>query len=415
MGAGGRMIRFQYSKPPFTLGEIKKAIPPHCFQKSILRSSFYLLRDLAVVFIFYYIATNYIEILPKPLCYVAWPLYWACQGCVLFGVWVIGHECGHHAFSDYQWLDDTLGLILHSALLTPYFSWKISHRRHHSNTSSLERDEVYVPKVKSQRGYYFDKYLDNVPCRLLRVIIRLTLGWYLYICFNMAGRKYDRFASHFYPLSPIYSDRERVQIVISDVGVLAALCGLYYLATVKGLAWVICVYGVPLLIVNGFMVLTTYLHHTHIAVPRYDSSEWDWLRGALATVDRDYGFLNTVFHNLTDTHVAHHLFSTMPHYHAMEATKAIKPILGDYYNFDATPILKAYWRESKECIYIEPGKGDSDKGHAAGLEPVKAWKEQCSPAWVEEPRPATARQTLSWRRRRPRFFNPGRRRGLEGV
>ncbi|KAL3819880.1 hypothetical protein ACJIZ3_005785 [Penstemon smallii] len=362
MGAGGRAIRFQYSKPPFTLGDIKKAIPPHCFQKSILRSSFYLLRDLVVVFIFYYIVTNYIDLLPKPLSYVAWPLYWACQGSVLFGVWVIGHECGHHAFSDYQWFDDTLGLILHSALLTPYFSWKISHRRHHSNTSSLERDEVYVPKVKSQRGYYFDKYLDNVPCRLLRVVIRLTLGWYLYICFNMAGRKYDRFASHFYPLSPIYSDRERVQIVISDVGVLASLCGLYYIATLKGLAWVVCVYGVPLLIVNGFMVLTTYLHHTHIAVPRYDSSEWDWLRGALATVDRDYGFLNTVFHNLTDTHVAHHLFSTMPHYHAMEATKAIKPILGEYYNFDGTPILKAYWRESKECLYIEPGEGDSDKG-----------------------------------------------------
>ena len=51
-------------------------------------------------------------------------------------------------------------------------------------------------------------------------------------------------------------------------------------------------------------------------------------QGALCTLDRDYGVLNKVFHNITDTHVAHHLFSTMPHYHAMEATKAIKPLLG---------------------------------------------------------------------------------------
>jgi omega-6 fatty acid desaturase (delta-12 desaturase) len=92
-------------------------------------------------------------------------------------------------------------------------------------------------------------------------------------------------------------------------------------------------------------------------LPHYDSSEWDWLRGALATVDRDYGILNKVFHNITDTHVAHHLFSTMPHYHAMEATKAIKPILGEYYQFDGTPFYKAMWREGKECIYVQQDEG----------------------------------------------------------
>ncbi|KAL3849563.1 hypothetical protein ACJIZ3_011445 [Penstemon smallii] len=358
MDAGGRMIKFQHSKPPFTLGEIKKAIPPHCFHRSILRSSFYLLRDLTAVFIFYYIATNYFHLLPQPLpSYLAWLLYSACQGTALFGVWLIGHECGHHAFSVYQWLDDSVGLILHSALLTPYFSFKISHRRHHSNTSSLERDEAYVPKLMSERSYYFDKYLENLPCRLIRVTIRLALGWYLYICFNMAGRKYDRFASHFHPQSPIYSDRERIQVVVSDVGVFAMVCFLSYLATVKGLGWVVCMYGVPLLIMNAYVVLTTYLQHTHIALPHFDSSEWEWLRGALATVDRDYGFLNNIIHNISDTHVLHHLFSAIPHYHAKEATKAIQPILGNYYNFDGTPILKAYWRESKECIYVERGKG----------------------------------------------------------
>ncbi|KAF4396674.1 hypothetical protein G4B88_028988 [Cannabis sativa] len=87
----------------------------------------------------------------------------------------------------------------------------------------------------------------------------------------------------------------------------------------------------------------------------YASSEWDWLKGALSTVDRDYGsLLNRVFHHLTDAHVAHHLFATIPHYHVNEATKAIKPILGEYYYFDDTPIIKALWREAKECAYVEP-------------------------------------------------------------
>ncbi|KAH7843362.1 hypothetical protein Vadar_015715 [Vaccinium darrowii] len=277
-------------------------------------------------------------------------------GCVLTGVWVVAHECGHHAFSDYQWLDDTVGLILHSALLVPYFSWKHSHRRHHSNTASMERDEVFVPKPKSEIRWYA-KYLNNPPGRIFTVLVTLTLGWPLYLMFNVSGRKYDRFACHYDPYGPIYSNRERAQIYLSDAGNLAMGLVLYKLAAAKGLTWVLCMYGVPLLIVNGFLVLITWLQHTHPAVPHYDSSEWDWLRGALSTVDRDYGILNKVFHNITDTHVAHHLFSTMPHYHAMEATKAIRPILGDYYQYDGTPLLKAIWREAKECVYVEPDNG----------------------------------------------------------
>ncbi|GMI65747.1 fatty acid desaturase 2 [Hibiscus trionum] len=376
MGAGGRMSvppsqrksesgslkRVPISKPPFTLGEIKKAIPPHCFQRSLFRSFSYLIYDFILISLFYYVATTYIHYLPQPLSFVAWAVYWAVQGCVMTGVWVIAHECGHHAFSNYQWVDDTVGLILHSSLLVPYFSWKYSHRRHHSNTGSLERDEVFVPRKRSSIKWWA-KYLNNPPGRFMTVTVQLTLGWPLYLMFNVAGRPYDGFACHYNPYGPIYNDRERLQIYVSDVGILAVTYGLYRLVLAKGLAWVVCVYGVPLLIVNAFLVMITYLQHTHPALPHYDSSEWDWLRGALATIDRDYGILNKVFHNITDTHIAHHLFSTMPHYHAMEATKAIKPILGEYYSFDGTPFYKAVFREAKECIFVEPDEGEqSSKG-----------------------------------------------------
>ncbi|KAL8096699.1 delta(12)-fatty-acid desaturase FAD2-like [Apium graveolens] len=375
MGAGGRMPvdskdkksqeevleRVPVSKPPFTVGDIKKAIPPHCFQRSVLHSFSYVVYDLTIASILYYIATNYIQLLPHPFSYVAWAIYGFVQGCFLTGVWVIAHECGHHAFSKYQWLDDTVGLVLHSSLLVPYFSWKYSHRRHHSNTGSLERDEVFVPKHKSELRS-FAKYLNNPPGRVLTLLVTLTLGWPLYLLFNVSGRHYERFACHYDPQSPIYSDRERAQILVSDAGVLAVTYGLYRLAAAKGLAWVLCVYGGPLLVVNGFLVLITFLQHTHPALPHYNSSEWDWLRGALATVDRDYGILNKVMHNITDTHVAHHLFSTMPHYHAMEATKVIRPILGDYYRLDETPVFKAMWREAKECMYVEPDESGKNKG-----------------------------------------------------
>lgn len=375
MGAGGKMqaLRNKFeeqktplqrapaSTPPFTLGQIKKAIPPHCFRRSLLGSFSCVFHDLFFASIFYYIASTYIHLLPQPLPYFAWPIYWILQGCVLTGVWVIAHECGHHAFSDYQLVDDTVGLILHSSLLVPYFSWKISHRRHHSNTGSLERDEVFVPKPKCKIPWY-SKYLNNPPGRLFSLLVTLLLGWPLYLAFNVSGREYDRLACHFDPHGPIYSQRERLLIYISDASLLAVTSVVYKVAITKGLVWLVCIYGVPLLIVNGFLVMITFLQHTHPALPHYDSSEWDWLRGALATMDRDYGVLNKVFHNITDTHVVHHLFSTMPHYNAKEATEAVKPILGNYYQFDGTPVYKALWREAKECLYVEPDESSPKKG-----------------------------------------------------
>ena len=63
------------------------------------------------------------------------------------GLWVLAHECGHQAFSDYKWVNNAVGMVLHSALLVPYHAWRISHGNHHKNTCSMEDDEVGVASV----------------------------------------------------------------------------------------------------------------------------------------------------------------------------------------------------------------------------------------------------------------------------
>ncbi|GJW86516.1 delta(12)-fatty-acid desaturase FAD2-like protein [Tanacetum coccineum] len=368
MGSGGRATeesnsdrevvkRAPSSKAPFALSDIKKAIPPHCFNRSLLRSSSYLFFDLFISFLLYFVAGMYIPRLPTSLSYVAWPIYWILQGCVQMGLWVIGHECGHHAFSDYPWLNDTIGYFIHTGLLAPYFSWKYSHRRHHSNTNSLEHDENFIPKKKSGLNS-FARLLNTPPGRLLRLVTLFNVGWLLYICFNASGQKYEKSANHFNPYSPIYNDSERFQILLTDIGLLVAGYGLYNLGMAQRFTWLVLVYFAPLVIVYGLLAVITWLHHTHRSIPHYDSTEWTWLRGALSTIDRDYGVLNVILNHITDTHVVHHLFLTIPHYHAVEATKAIKPILGEYYQFDDTPVIKAMWREATECFFVE---ADEDK------------------------------------------------------
>lgn len=52
-----------------------------------------------------------------------WIIYAIINGTIATGVWVLGHECGHKAFSNSDILNDSLGFILHTALLVPYFSW----------------------------------------------------------------------------------------------------------------------------------------------------------------------------------------------------------------------------------------------------------------------------------------------------
>ncbi|KAI3742347.1 hypothetical protein L1987_60027 [Smallanthus sonchifolius] len=342
MGAGGWMsdssddvkdvLKRVPVDPPFSLSDLKKAIPAHCFKRSIIRSSYYVVHDLVITYAFYFLANTYIHLLPAPLAYIAWLVYWFCQASILTGLWVIGHECGDHAFSEYQWIDDSVGFIVHSALFTPYFTWKYSHRSHHANTNSLDNDEVYIPKRMSKVRTY-SKVLNNPPGQVFTLVF-----------------------------SPIFTERERLQVVLLDLGLLAIVYALKLLVASKGFTWVMCMYGVPVIGVHAFFVLITYLHHTHLSLPHYDSTEWKWIKGALSTIDRDFGFLNRVFHDVTHTHVLHHLISYIPHYHAKEARDAIRPVLGDYYKIDRTPIFKAMWREAKECIYIEPDQDTEHKG-----------------------------------------------------
>ena len=79
-------------------------------------------------------------------------------------------------------------------------------------------------------------------------------------------------------------------------------------------------------------------------------------------MDRDYGIMNHIHHHIGDTHVAHHLISSMPHYNAEYATEKIKPILGKYYLKDnKSPGLlgvgEALWETVSNCRFVDDEGG----------------------------------------------------------
>jgi len=288
---------------------------------------------------------------------------------VMTGLWVLGHECGHGGFANSALINDVVGLIVHSFLLVPFFSWKVSHRRHHSNTGSLDKDEVFVPPIRDAK-WSPDQHDDDplsiskaAFSRLVGITVMLVFGWPLYLWINTTGHKsypQGEWINHYMPSSPIFSSKkERVQVVISDIALIVVIAFYAYLAYTYSVTCFVKVFFIPYLIVNALLVIITYLQHTDYVLPHYSSSEWDWLRGALCTLDRDYGILNTVLHRITDTHVVHHLFSSMPFYHAGEATDAVRELLGPYYRYDNTSIFKALW-VNFACEYVQPDGAGSN-------------------------------------------------------
>ncbi|KAL6042020.1 Delta(12)-fatty-acid desaturase [Balamuthia mandrillaris] len=405
---------------PFTLADLKRAIPKRCFERSVWRSLSYLLVDLVVISALFLFATHLIDplsstiaasLFPSATTPLAggptetkavfdtafltqelaqtlvgaclWVVYWVAQGCVMTGVWVIAHECGHGAFSAYEWVNDTVGLVLHSALLVPYFSWKFSHARHHSKTGNMDYDEVFVPEKKQRTDHKAEakekdkaaeakerpkgivEELNEELQTVLYLVVMLTVGWLSYLFFNVSSRDYSKaknlhnrkldvlHLNHFHPYSPIFRPKEAKFVLLSDLALVLALGSLVYFSWTYSFTAVAKLYLVPYLIVNFWLTLITKLQHTDEALPHFDDEKWVWLKGALCTVDRDYGLLNHVFHHIGDTHVAHHLFSKMPHYHAEEATRAIKPLLGKYYRMDDTPIFGTLWRVAKDCQLVD--------------------------------------------------------------
>jgi len=104
------------------------------------------------------------------------------------------------------------------------------------------------------------------------------------------------------------------------------------------------------MIVNCNLVGITYLQHTHQDIPHFGVDEFRFLKGALCTIDRPITpLINHLHHNISSTHVVHHINSRIPHYRAVQATKDIKELLGDLYNYDDRDVVTAMLDAQKKC------------------------------------------------------------------
>ncbi|KAJ4360484.1 uncharacterized protein N0V89_001049 [Didymosphaeria variabile] len=372
---------------------LKNAIPSKCFERSLVRSLSYVARDLVFVSLLVSSAV-YLTKLDAPV-YISiplWGLYSFVQGLFFTGLWILAHECGHDSFSPYLKVNATMGWILHSILLVPFFSWKFSHARHHRYHNHMAKDTVFVPSTKEEfeanqaKGLgLLAKLVDHTAAdtpimTLAALVVHQVFGWPMYMFLN-AGAGYESLVkgsrkttkkykqSHYDPRANIFTDAEAPFIAISDLGLLIVLGALYMVSRSLGVGNTLLLYGLPYLWMNHWIVAITYLHHTHEKAPHYDADSWTFVQGAMSTVDREFGFIGKhIFHGIVEYHVVHHLFPRIPFYHAEEATEAIRSLLGDKYIEQRTNFMADLWTAFTTCKYVEQG---TKKGQLVWAAPAK--------------------------------------------
>ena len=345
-----------------TKAEVLAAIPAECFERSLIKSSFYLFISLTMT-----IGSGVLAYLFIPLTWSwlpVWIGYAIVAGTAGTGCWVIAHECGHRAFAKQNWLQDVIGYCLHSIMLVPYFSWQRSHSVHHARTNHLDSGETHVPRrdttPSNAARLWWHETIGDEAFAIVLILFNTVAGWPLYLLIGASGGPARGTTNHFWPAWPfstaLFPGGWARKVWLSDIGILVAIGLLGWWTYSSGFLPVLALYLGPYLVVNFWLVLYTWLQHTDVDIPHFDNEEWTWVKGAFMTVDRPYGFiLDFLHHRIGSTHVAHHMDARIPHYNAVKATRALKENFPDLYRFDPTPVPKALWRVATRCHVVSKG------------------------------------------------------------
>ena len=363
-GLKGQALFIDKSDIP-SLKEFQNVIPNHYFKSKTSTSLRYLLQSFliqAIVFVIGLSIPMTKEVIP------IWVIYSFLSGTTAMGFWVIAHECGHGAFSKNKTLETIIGYLLHSLLLVPYFSWQRSHSVHHRFTNNVNKGETHVPLVVDGDGLtektggkeelIFSSILGKKKYGIFQLTLHLIFGWPAYLLTGSTGGLKYGTSNHFWPTKPfskaLWPTIWAKKVWISDIGVVLTFLGIIFLISKYGIFPIIVMYIGPLLVVNCWLVVYTWLHHTDTDVPHLSNKEFTFMRGAMLSIDRPYGkILNFLHHHIGSSHVVHHVCPSMPHYHAKKATVLIKKTFKKAYLFNPDPIHVALWNIACNCVAVK--------------------------------------------------------------
>jgi acyl-lipid omega-6 desaturase (Delta-12 desaturase) len=291
--------------PRLTLGQVRTAFSPVCYQRSTARALLALALDMAL-----YVAAVWAAIaVSNPLLTL---VFGVAAGTAVAFLFVWGHDAAHGALFDSDRLSEVLGTMAMLPSLNMYRLWVFGHNKvHHGFTSLSIIDWIWRPLTIDE--YRALPARGRLVYRLERHPATCALHYLLRVWWPGMVR-----------FRPDPRGRQVTGVTASK-----AVSALY--AVVLGsLAWwlggplaAFAVVVVPFAVFTWYIAFFIYLHHTHPDVAFYDDrKEWSALDGQLRSsiTIRSSRVWEALTHSIL-VHTPHHVDTRIPFYRLRQASE----------------------------------------------------------------------------------------------
>ena len=293
-------------------------------------------------------------------------LLFVLQGWTLLGLFVLGHDCGHRAFSEHAWVNQVVGHICMSPLANAFHTWVVTHDHHHAQTQRRGQEVDWASHLMTAEELAQTTWRSHP---IVRLGYALPFGIFFWIVTNTVRRGF----LVRWQIGEAKWRRERRRLTVSSLIMLATMAGIYGgLIGWLGLWMALKLYGIPAFIANIFGALVITVQHANRNTLLYTTEGWSPLRGQLvSTFDVRFPRLIEWMWCDINIHIPHHVAPAIPWYHLREASRAIRVAWPEYYQstpfaldqlgwFAKTPLL----REVPELGYFALDIPDEDAAAA---------------------------------------------------
>jgi acyl-lipid omega-6 desaturase (Delta-12 desaturase) len=330
-----------------TVGAVRDLIPKECFRISPSRSWAALATAFARLALAILILTRIDPVWGPSLLWQipALAAAWLFAGWCFTGLFVIGHDCGHMAFSERRWVNEVVGHLCLSAVYTGFHNWRIWHNYHHAKTQLRGQDPDWPEKMMTREEYDRAGLGDKAHVRLgFGTPLGIVVGFWT----GMFRRTFMKTTA---PQIPLARGAERELLLSSTVTVAWTLFHL-------GGAWPLAKYYlVPTFIAAGHGAMLTYLHHTSADAMVFDRADWTPFRGQVVSTFtvRFPRWIEAMWFDI-NIHLPHHLAPRIPWYNLRAAAEAIREARPDWYQERQFSLayLRASW--ARPMIARAPGQ-----------------------------------------------------------